>query len=313
MPEPAPHARLLRELLFVAFSADRRADPNVAARLTRSLGERRVQAGETVFSAGELPDRVYFMPEGRLRFTRPGSPDLVREGRWVLGLQEAVSMTPRRRTAVALGEARLLTVPAAAWLEILDDRADVARRMLIEIARANTAMHVRLAPDGGFPPVGPPACASPESGMNVVERLLFLGGVPLLAGAGVQALADLGRAADERMVAPGEALFERGAPRDRLHIVVSGVVEARHLEPRVTARFGLGDLVGGAVALGDTALSWEARAVEPSRVLSLPLDIWVDELEDHFALFRSAMAALVDEREDLLDRVVERTGEHVFR
>jgi CRP-like cAMP-binding protein len=313
MPEPMRDPRLLRELLFVAFSAGRRIESWVAERLRAVLGERRISAGTTLYTEGELPDHVYFMNGGAIEFSRAGSPTFTREGRWVIGINEAVAMTERRRTAVARTDLTLLTTPAITWKNIVEDDIDVARGFVFEGSRAIAAMHEMLAPDGGFDAPGA-TCTLPDDGpLNLVDRLLFLRGVPLLAAAGVQALADLARACDEVRFEAGEIILPRGVARDHLQLVVSGMVEVERSDPTLRARFGPGDCVGGLIAIGDARLEWEARALEPTRALSLPVELWADEMDDHFELFRSAIDAIIDRREELTDRLVERTGMTVMR
>jgi CRP-like cAMP-binding protein len=313
MPESVRDPRLLRELLFVAFSANRRIESWVAERLRASLGERRVAAGETLYTAGDLPDHVYFMNGGSVAFLRPGSPDFVREGRWVIGINEAAAMSARRRTAVAQSDLLLLTTPARVWHEICEDDIDFARGFVFEGAQGIVQMHERLAPDGGFEQPGTSCTLAADEPLTLIDRLLFLRGVALLAGGSVQALTDLARATTEVSYLPGEVILRRGAPRDRLVLVVSGHVEMGRRDPDVAASFGPGDVVGGAVAVGDAKLEWEARAVEATRTLSLPVELFADEMDDHFDLFRSAMNALIDRREDLTDLLVSRTGITVLR
>lgn len=313
MPESMRDPRLLRELLFVAFSANRRIESWVAERLRAVLGERRVAAGTTLFTAGELPDHVYFMNGGAVEFSRPGSPTFVREGRWVIGINEAVAMTARRRTAVARTDLVLLTTPAVTWHTIVEDDIDFARGFVFEGARGVTALHEQLAPDGGFDEPGA-TCTVPDDGeLTLVERLLFLRRVPLFGGAGVQAISDLAAATEEEHFAAGEIILPRGVPREHLKLVVSGQVELARDAPQLRARFGPGDLLGGLAAIGDVRLEWEARAVQPTRALSLPIELWSDELDDHFDLFRSAIDAIIDRREELTDRMIERTGTRVLR
>jgi len=154
----------------------------------------------------------------------------------------------------------------------------------------------------------------PDDGpLSLVDRLLFLRGVPLLAGAGVQALTDLARATEEVHFEAGDVILPRGEPRDHITLVVSGMAELERAVPVLCARFGPGDIVGGLVAIGDSKLEWEARAVAPTRALTLPIELWSDEMDDHFDLFRSAIDAIIDRREELSDRLILRTGEKVLR
>jgi CRP-like cAMP-binding protein len=313
MPEVLGHSRLLRELLFVAFSAGRKIESWVAERLRAALGERRVTAGTTLYTVGDLPDYVYFMNEGQIEFSRPGSPPILREGRWVVGLNEAVAMTRRRRTAIARSDLQLLTIPASVWLTIIEDDIDFARGFVFEGARGITMMHEQLAPDGGFERPGETCTLPDPAPLSLVDRLLFLRGVPLLRGASVQALTDLAGASDEAYYEPGQSVMTRGEARDHLVLVVSGLVEMKRESPDLSARFGPGDLVGGVVAIGDSKLEWHAEAQAPTRALTVPAELWADEMDDHFDLYRSAIDALSDVREDLVDQLVNRSGITVMR
>lgn len=312
MPEAMRDPRLLRELLFVAFSANRRIETWVAERLRAVLDERRVAAGTTLYTEGDLPDHVYFMNDGEIAFTREGSPSFVRKGRWVIGINEAVAMTARRRTAVARSDLVLLTTPATTWRTIVEDDIDFARGFVFEGSRGIAMLHELLAPDGGFEEPGA-TCTVPDDGdLTLVDRLLFLRGVPLFGGAGVQAITDLAAATEEVRYAPGEVILPRGVPRETLQLVVSGMAELDRDAPALKARFGPGDVVGGLVAIGDAKLEWEARAVVETRALSLPIELWSDEMDDHFDLFRSAIDAIIDRREELTDRMIARTGNQVL-
>src|SRR6266568_8961521 len=90
--------RLSRELLIVALSTTRPSDSWVIERIVPWLEERHVPAGEAVYAEGAVPDQIYFVADGRVRFERAGHGSFVRAGRWVFGMYEVIAAVPRRRS-----------------------------------------------------------------------------------------------------------------------------------------------------------------------------------------------------------------------
>src|SRR5215470_13328963 len=68
MPGDNRQQRLSRELAFLAFTRDSRGIQRwVLDRLATLFDERRVRAGETLYSVGEPADILYFMSQGSVR------------------------------------------------------------------------------------------------------------------------------------------------------------------------------------------------------------------------------------------------------
>src|SRR5262245_11783637 len=254
MPRPLRDdslARLSRELVVVAFASDQAVLFGIPEQLAPSLDERRVGPGDTIYAEGDMPEHIFFMNEGRVRFTRAAG-SYVRQGRWVLGTHEIIAEKPRLRTAIAETDIRLVTVAAEAWIAMVEDNIELARRIAMGVAATVTELHARVGPDGGFPP--PSSRPSRGGELKFVERLLMLRAIPFLGAGGVQVLSDLAGASEVRAARAGEALFERGTPRRDFFLVIDGLVEVRREDPSVAARFGPGALVGGAIAFGDHRL-----------------------------------------------------------
>jgi len=66
--------------------------------LTALLDEEDVQAGQTLCTAGEPLEFIYFMPNGAVQMTRAGAPPWTFQGRWVLGTFEAHLDRPLTRS-----------------------------------------------------------------------------------------------------------------------------------------------------------------------------------------------------------------------
>jgi CRP-like cAMP-binding protein len=293
-----------RELALAAFQAsvsDSRIEPWVFDRMMSLIIEEKIGAGQTIYNRGDAPESGYFMTEGRVRLSREGATPWILEGRWGFGMLDVAGERPRSRTAVMLTDAQLWKLPADGYIELLEDSFTTARNVFTRSVNDIARLYDRQLPnaeivEGTAAPVVP----LPSGRLDLVERLLVLMELPYLRGAGAQTLADLAATTDELAFDTGEVVLERGAPRDRVLVIADGEVEARREHSPAVFRFGAGTLAGGAAA---HELTWHARALRPTRMLAFHPNDWLDEMEEHFDMFRSAMAALRDERERLIERI----------
>ncbi|HEY8041911.1 MAG TPA: cyclic nucleotide-binding domain-containing protein [Polyangiaceae bacterium] len=306
--------RISREMSLAALAVVPGAEGWMIDRMTSLLEEQEVRSGDVIFSAGDLPDHIYFMRQGRIRLTREGAPPWTFEGRWVIGVFDVTLDRPRTRTATALDDLHLMKVQADAWLELLEDSFQLARGALFNQARTLASLEDQLGAGADISGPGAPVTMwIPKRPLDLVERMATLTEMPLLQGAGVQTLADLAAVTTEVVFEPGQRLLERGVPRDRLLLVLEGEAEASRSAPEIVRRFGPGSLVCGAAAIGEPGLAWEVTAGVRTRVLSLLITDWLDLMEDHFDLLRAALATLTTERERLLDQLAAKTGELTLR
>jgi CRP-like cAMP-binding protein len=137
--------------------------------------------------------------------------------------------------------------------------------------------------------------------LNLVDRILLLREVPLFSRASIQTLTSLGELAQEVSAGGDDILFARGEMAGRLLVVADGQVIATRTAPGLVARFARGSLVCGASAIDDMS-PYEVRAAGATRTLSIAVEDCFDVMEEHFGLVRSALMALAEEREMLLDR-----------
>jgi CRP-like cAMP-binding protein len=314
MPEDTRLDRLSRELFLAAAGPGPGFLPAWAVdRMAALLSEEDVREGQTLYAVGDPPRYIYFLRDGRIRLAREGGGALVYEGRWVIGTFDILLERPRNRTAVALSSFRVLRAPGEGWLELLEDSFEVAQAMVWafagNVARLEEAYGVR---DPVSHDVILRVMQLPESKLNLVERLTLLMELPLLRGAGVQTLADLAAVTEEAAFAPGETVLTRGGTgKERLYFVIDGDLEARNGPDRVS-RFGPGTLLLGASAFGEAALPWEVRASEKARLLSFRIEDWVDLMEEHFDMVRSALTTFALSREQIVERLASERGELVL-
>jgi CRP-like cAMP-binding protein len=260
-----------------------------------------VREGETLYRAGEPADEHFFVASGEIRLSRPGAKDWTMGTRSVVGSLDMLLERPRSRTATATQDTHLWSMRGEDFWDLLEDRFELARRITLNIAEGIDVLRSRPAPAGGFDDP-PPALLRPTRGpLNLIARTLLLRTVPLFAHASAQTLTAMAEVATEIDGNEGDLLFPRGSLARQLVVVAAGEVTASRTSPEGTFTFGAGSLVAGNSALSAGA-RYEVRAKTEARALSVPLDDYYDAMEDHFSLVRSALVALADEREMLLDR-----------
>jgi len=299
--------RIGRELFLASLGMTLEGvEPWVIERMAGALEEQIVHAGDTLFSAGQPCEFLYFIRNGKVRLAREGAAPWTFEGRWFLGVFEAINDRPYTRTATALTEFAAMRVPGSVWIELLEDNFQLGRKAVENLGRTVTRLEERLPVDPPRTAETPPAVGSGR--LSLVERLALLVNVRMFRGGGVQALAELAAASVETTFREGQTVLERGEERRQLHLVVEGEVVADRKDPDVSRHYRAGDVVCGAFSFGEPALAWEARAASPVCVLSLSYDLWIDLMEEHFDFLKAAMSALGRRREFLLTCLAEQTG-----
>lgn len=304
--------RITRELLFGAFVGPQNEadDPRIRERVIASVEERDCEPGDTLFVAGEEARHVHFMTEGRVRLARPGYADWVYDGRWVIGTTDALAGRPRLRTATAETSMRTFRLPSEYWFNVMRDKPAALLTTILGYIRGSIRYATMLAPDGGFEP-RPQRPAFDVSSLS--GRLRALEAAPILAGMPAQLLLELASVAQERVLAPDEAVFIAGEPHSDLVVVARGELGLSRSAPDIRATFGPGDVVGGPICMGDGEAVWTARAIDEAHVVTIPVETLYDNLEDHIEGMRALMTTLALEQERLCEALAARDGEIVLK
>jgi CRP-like cAMP-binding protein len=302
--------RIGRELFLAAFGASSDLYEDwVVDRLTQILEERPLRSGDTLWLAGAPVEHCYFMRDGRVQLTHPGAPPWTFEGRWILGSFEPRG-APATRTATAVRDFDALRMPRRAWYRLLADSFTLTHRSIVGAAATVAQLEERLlvAPAAASPTEAAPPCGYVDAPLGVLGRLAALAELDGARNVGVQALADLAAASEERALKAGDPLFATGDAHPFLFVVAAGSVEASRREPGIVRRYGPSDLVGGPAALCERIHSWEARATTATRVVAVPVEAWLDMVEEHAELADSVMSVLAGLRARFLDRLAESAG-----
>ncbi len=290
-------SRLTLELFLSAIGGSSgTVEPWVAERLTAILEQEDVRAGERIFTAGDPPDHLFLVRQGRLELLRDGQHGEIVVAPCALGMSDALAERPRSHTARALVPLQLVRVRVDAWLELLEDSFELTRMAVLRLARGVAALEEkRLASGGESAPVRWIGLDSTDAKLDVIERLAVLMQAVPLRGSGAQPISDLASLCEEVSLDAGKGLFEQDTEGDRVFVLVDGRVEATRESPHAVWRGGPGQVVCGMAAFAGSARNWRAQAVTRVRALVFRVDDWFDILEENFEMVRTTLATLAVE------------------
>lgn len=308
--ERAPAKRMEHELLLRS-KLMRIAEPGLAPIVAGLAKEATFARREILYRAGDRSDCFYALASGAVELAQGDVPPRVVEDPFGLGLLDVLADRPRTITATAVTEVRAMRVRADDYLDLLEEHFELVLTTMGGITRGMHEASLALAPDGGFAPVPDPpevALDLPPGPLGVVRKIGVFHESAVFRGANMQALVRLAGLAREARFQAGDIVFERGGAAGTFHVVARGIVEARHEEPEITARFGRADLVGGHGAFGEADDEYVATARTPAIVLSFREEDFFDVMEEHFELTRSVLAGIASEYERLLGLRERRLG-----
>ncbi len=309
MPDRTP-TKVGREIFLAGLGLDLDSiEPWVIDRMVSMLDDQDFHAGEVLFSRGDPPEFLYFMHDGEVRLTREGRAPWTYRGRWLIGAYDAVSEQGRARDAVAVRDFHAMRVPAADWLDLLEDSPRLAHAAVLNVARGVAELEKRVP--GGLPQSPahhPGALRRLPAALSLLERVAAMVDVSMLRGGGVQALVDLAADSQEVSFDLGSIVFPRGVQHQQLIVLVEGEVLSTRVDPALERRYGPGDVLGGVAAFGAPALAWESRATTPGRGIAVDIEAWFELMEEHFDMVRSTLSAILARRELLLDHLAEASG-----
>lgn len=292
----ADSVRLNREIMLRSLFPTMPAAAH--ARFVELLEERTVDAGESIFDAGDPPDHLMFLIEGRVVMERAGYRAWEFVPLAVVGVIDAVLDRPRTRGCRALSPSRLLSVKRSEWFDMLEDNAQIARSAVRNFA---VQLHKRwraFGPRLRRTSEPPPPISGPAAG--TYDKIVALRRAVFLRSAGMQAVASLATVAEELRLERGQTLFELGQNSSELYVVARGVVELS-AEPDFRFLHETGDLVGGAGALCHALPGYAARAASDATVLRISEQDFYDHAEEHSRITRGTLSYLVSELEALLE------------
>lgn len=246
--------------------------------------ERLYSAGELLSEPGEPIDRICFLGQGKIEMLPPAGarlPPRIIGAPGVIGWAHHFARSGRPPGARAATEALCLEISTRDFGQILEDHFSLTLRMTrstIEQIRLSLGrLKDRRPPEPGYPKN---VLRDTPVQLNLVERLARLREAPFFDDCSLGVIAELVRRESLEQFAPGESIWDANDAAEHMAIVLDGEFRSAgnfgECEIGPGAQMGAWDVVGD----GTHAESWVATC--PSRALSIPRNLLIDLLEDHF-------------------------------
>lgn len=291
----------------------------VTRQMVASVRDLYFDPGEVVFRAHEPTRMVFFVVEGDVTMSTADED----EDAWtfgpmsLIGIVDANLNRPHARTARAKTELHVLAIRVEDFYDILEDNFDFARAMLLDAMSATWERSLQLDASNVFPHDPSRRPERPWRSvrkLNPVQRLMVLRGSTFMESAPVQPLVVLCSQTVEQRVQAGQVFLEAGEGLDKLWVVADGHLQIREetgmdglsaLQSRWAAQvaavrsnttdliagdFGPGEIVLATAALPAPTSPLRVTAASDAVVLGVPKEALWDMMEDHFGLFRCALA-----------------------
>lgn len=325
---------------FFAISPPQR----VTRQITASVRDVYFEPGEVVFEANTPPRVLYFVVDGEVDMAEPHED----ASAWTFGPMSLIGIVdanlgrPHARTARAKTDLHLLGIQVEDFFDILEDNFDFARAMLLDAYSATWERTLQLSAEHVFPHDPKRTAERPWTAvqkLNTVQRLMVLRSSRFTGGGPVQPLVVLAGQIRELRLSAGDVFVETGGRLDAVWIVADGLLTAEHIvgpsglgasesrwaaqvaalrtwtTGRIEGRFGPGELVLATAALPAPVSPLQVKAERDTVALGVPKEALWDTMEDHFGLFRRALAYVSRENErirlrrsELASRDLEATG-----
>lgn len=274
-----------------------------ARALAAVMEDLRLPAKTVIYRAGDAPEAAYFVVSGAIELVAPDAEPWVFGRDAVVGILDVMAERPRARTAIVKDDAYVLRLRADDWLDILEDDFEYTRNVVRGVASASHAIHLELAPGGGFetPPLDAPTIGEDAPPLTLVERMMILRDTDLFRRTTIQAITTIADGCDELRLPAGAVLGDRVSLFAGFSVVARGVVEMTIPgASELRARFGPATVVGGPFGLAQPAEKVAIQAVTDASLLHVRDEDFYDVMEDHFDVARSAFATFALERERLM-------------
>jgi len=199
----------------------------------------------------------------------------------VVGFLDALASTPMVSAAHAETDVVAFRLETDALREVCEQNFAVLGALLRHVAdRALDERHALMRSIVGRSTRGLTA----DRPLDRVGRIIALHRSPAFPSDSMDALAELAGHLDEVRVEAGHALWRPGAPADGFFLICSGEVHLGGGPWRVGDHLGPGAVPGIVATLAGRSYQYEAIASEPSLLLHVRAESFMDVMEDHFEM-----------------------------
>ena len=236
-----------------------------------------IPGGQRLIRRGERAEAIHVVLDGLVEI----GPDVVVGRGGVVGLLEVLAAVPAPVGAVAATDVIALRIEADALRRACESAFPVLDALLAHVAdRVLDERHPLLRSIVGRGARPMPA----DRPLGRVGRIVALHRSPVFPSSSMDALAELAALVEERRLEPGDPLWQAGQPPFGFYLIASGDVHLGGGPWRAGDHLGSGSVPGLMATLSGRPYEYEATASEPSVLLYVRAEPFMDVLEDHFEM-----------------------------
>ena len=258
--------------------------PDVLTVLASYTEERFCSRGASLRSGATRVDEVLFLVEGSVEIdevSNPSEPSREVAAPGVIGLPHHFAGIERPPDVRALEDTLCLALDVGDLDQILEDHFS----LLLSFAYRSGAESLRVLQQLGPNRPNEPGFRDEQrretpARLDLVQRLARARRAPLFERTNLTVLSELVRWEGLERLEPGEILWRKGDPIDRMMLVLDGSL--RLAEGSGTATAPSGAVVGAWEILSDARRTETWEAVSSCRLIPIRRDLFIDLLEDHF-------------------------------
>jgi CRP-like cAMP-binding protein len=270
--------------------------------IAANLLERSFQHGEPLMKEGEPISGLHLLTEGKVSLTKKGSSLGALSPPQSLGFLGILAKTDGPYDAAAEEPTRALELETDTLLELLEDHFELTwatlrylcERLLYEIQELPAqAMQARM--EGSAPPVS-------DEKLDLVERVLYLRGLRAYSSANLNALALLSTRLVECRFAPGERIWDEGAPAGNTLLVRAGTAICTAMNGTKRWRVEPNSAMGGLEVIASKPRWYTVEAESPLVGFWMASDSMIDLFEDDFTMSMNFVSMIAKEVLDVLEK-----------
>jgi AAA family ATP:ADP antiporter len=260
------------------------------------LDQVEIEDGNTFIHQGDLGDCMYIIVEGKVGVVCGSSEVASLEAGEIVGEFSILDSEPRSASVIARGHVQLLRLDQAPFLEIMNDRSEIARGIVQVLW---TRLRGRMEQNQQDYDPHELSGAEGQGGthhdhhpsMLGVEKMFLVEHIELFLHASHESFHQIASAFVDVTLAPGEKLFKRGDIDNCLYLMTSGAL--RLDDEQQTIGYMMDHAVLGELSvLGTEPRTVTITAVEETHLLRLEREHLFTLMADHPELTRDIIRVL---------------------
>lgn len=275
--------------------------PPVLKIIASYLRETSFDAGDSLMREGEPISALRLLTEGGLSLIRNGKPFGKLAPPQSLGLLGILARADGTYDAMAEVATRCLELDSETLLELLEDHFELLQATLQYLCERLMYEIMELPGETLGDLLEGKATELPERDLDLVERMVYLRSLRVFDKANLNALAALAERVVQCRFESGAVIWRSGEPSTCTYFVLRGGARCATDDGQKRWVAGASSVIGGIEAMAGMPRWYQLTAETPLTMFKLPIDCFMDILEDDFALAMAFVALFAAQLVELLE------------